>query len=103
MLGSSKKLNPVWKGIWVVNKSLKNSSAGWDFIPASIAKQSIKYYIEPLTYLNNYSFESSTFPEELKLAIVIHIFFNGDKQDISNYRPTSILLFFSKVLGENHV
>ena len=36
-------------------KSLKNSSAGWDFIPASIAK--LKHYIKPLTYLINSSFE----------------------------------------------
>ena len=51
-------------------KSLKNSSAGWDFIPASIAKQCLKHYIKPLTYLINSSFESVTFPEELKLAKV---------------------------------
>ena len=60
-------------------KSLKNSSAGWDFNPASIAKQSIKHYIKPLTYLIDSSFESGTFPEELKLAKVIPIFKNGDK------------------------
>ena len=56
-------------------KSLKNTSAGWDFIPASIAKPSIKHYIKPLTYLINFSFESSTFPEELKLAKDISHFF----------------------------
>ena len=60
-------------------KSLKNSSAGWDFIPASIAKQCIKHYIKPLTYLINSSFGSGTFPEELKLAKLIPIFKNGDK------------------------
>ena len=45
-------------------KSPKNSSAGCDFIPASIAKQCIQHYIKPLTYLINSSFESGTFPEE---------------------------------------
>ena len=30
-------------------KSLKNSSTGWYFIPASIAKQCLKHYIKPLT------------------------------------------------------
>ena len=60
-------------------KSLKNSSAGWDFIPASIAKQCLKHYIKPLTYLINSSFESGTFLEELKLAKVIPIFKSGDK------------------------
>ena len=78
-------------------KSLKNSSAGWDFIPGSIAKQCLKHYIKPLTYLINSSSESGTFPEELKLTKVIPIFKSGDKQDISNYRPISILSFFSKV------
>ena len=66
-------------------KSLKNSSAGWDFIPAFIAKQCIKHYIKPLTYLINTSFKSGTFPEELKLPKVISMFKNGDKQDIYNY------------------
>ena len=64
---------------------------------ASIAKQCLKHYIKPLTYLINSSFESGTFPDELKLAKVIPIFKSGDKQGISNYRPISILSFISKV------
>ena len=50
------------------------------------------------------SFESGTFPEELKLAKVISICKSGDKHDISNCRP--ILSLFSKVLEEtmyNHL
>ena len=87
-------------------KSLKNSSAGYDNIPASIAKQCIQHYIKPLTYLINSSFECGIFPNELKLAKVIPIFKNGDKQEISNYRPISILAFFSKIFGKtmyNHL
>ena len=77
--------------------SLKNSSAGWDLIPTIIAKRSIKFYIKPLTRLINSSFQSGIFPEDLKLAKVIPIFKSGDQQDISNYRPISVLSFFSKV------
>ena len=36
--------------------SLKNSSAGWDDLPALVAKQSIDSYTEPLTCLINQSF-----------------------------------------------
>ena len=93
-------LNPTMKSMFIpyiseyeiieIIKSLKKSSAGYDNIPASIAKQCIQHYIKPLTYLINSSFECGIFPNELKLAKVIPIFENGDKQDISNYRPISI-------------
>ena len=35
--------------------SLTNSAAGYDEMPASIMKQLINYYAEPLTYLINQS------------------------------------------------
>ena len=61
---------------------------------------------KPLTYLINSSFECGIFPNELKLAKVIPTFKNGDKQDITNYRPISILSFFSKIFKKtmyNHL
>ena len=84
-------LNPTMKSIFIpyiseyeIIKSLKNGSAGYDNIPASIAKQCIQHYIKPLTYLIKSSLECGIFPNELKLVKVIPIFKNGDKQDISN-------------------
>ena len=77
--------------------SMKNSSAGWDEFPALVAKQSIDSYIEPLTCLINRSFKDGIFPNELKLARVVPIFKCGDSTAPSNYRPISILSFFSKI------
>ena len=77
--------------------SLKNSSAGFDDLPAVVAKQSIDSYIEPLTCLINRSFSDGIFPDELKLTRIVAIFKSGDSTVLSNYRPISILSFFAKV------
>ena len=78
-------------------KSLSNSSAGWDEFPISIAKQCSKNFVKPLTALINSSFREGVFPRELKKARVVPIYTNGDKSLINNYRPISILSFYSKV------
>ena len=79
-----------------VISTLKNSSAGWDELPTFVANKCISGYIEPLTYLINNSFTEGVFPKELKLARVVHIFKIGDKTELTNYRPISVLSFFSK-------
>ena len=53
--------------------SLKNSSPGYDELPASIAKQCIDNYVVPLTYIVNMSLTEGVFPSELKLAKVVPI------------------------------
>ena len=86
--------------------SLKNSSAGWDELPTFVAKKCVDSYIEPLTYLINKSFMGGVFPKELKLARVVPIFKAGDSALVTNYRPISVLSFFSKILEKimyNHV
>ena len=75
--------------------SMKNSNA--DEFPALVAKQSIDSYIEPLTCLINRSFKDDVFPYELKLGRVVPIFKCDDSRAPSNYRPISILGFFSKI------
>ena len=54
-----------------VISSLSNSAAGADEIPASIMKQLVNYYVEPLTHMINQSILQGYFPEELKLAKVL--------------------------------
>ena len=80
-----------------VISSLSNSAAGYDEILASIMKQLIVYYVQPLTFLINKLIAQGKFPNELKLAMVLPIYKNEDKQMIQNYRPISVLPFFSQI------
>ena len=75
----------------------KHSSWAWhDDLSGSIMKNFEEFYITPLTYIINLSISQGHFPDELKLAKVIPIYKSGDKQSIENYRPISVLSFFSK-------
>ena len=77
--------------------TLKNSSPGYDEFPAFIAKQCIDNYVVPLTYVINMSLMEGIFPSELKLAKVVPIFKSGESDKVPNYRPISVLSFFSKI------
>ena len=80
----------------VIN-SLNNSSPGHDELPPIVAKACMEGFIEPITYLINESLTSGVFPSELKLARVVPIFKSGDPSLLTNYRPISVLSFFSKI------
>ena len=77
--------------------SLKSSSPGWDDFPAFLSRQCIDCYISPLLFIINICLHEGVFPDKLKYARVLPIHKSGDKTNINNYRPISILSFFSKV------
>ena len=77
---------------------LKNTSLGWDGLPAFAAKQCVDGFITPLTKIINMCITQGVFPNEIKLARVVPVYKGNNKQTISNCRPISILTFFSKVI-----
>jgi len=80
-------------------KTLKTKSAsGYDEISNIVIKLSAPYIISPLTYICNSIFNNGIFPDRLKYAVVTPVYKKGSKQNISNYRPISILPSFSKVV-----
>ena len=81
----------------VVNR-LGDVSPGYDNVPGKLIKQIINYIIDPIKHICNCSFYSGTFPSSLKIAKVIPIYKKGNKKEISNYRPISILPVMSKIL-----
>ena len=51
----------------------------------------------PISLLINKSFLEGIFPDVFKRADVIPVYKKGDKKDINNYRPISLLPLFSKI------
>ena len=55
-----------------------------------------------LATLISESFSTGIFPDYLKIAKVIALHKKGATDDMSNYRPISLLSVFSKIFGKNH-
>lgn len=78
--------------------SLKNTtSTGWDEIPVKILKKVAIHLTLPLCHVINLSFQQGVFPDLLKTAIVKPIYKKGDREQMENYRPISLLSNVSKV------
>jgi hypothetical protein len=73
------------------------TSSGYDEVPPRLLKLSLLYIISPLTYLCNKSLTSGIFPSWLKYSQVTPILKKGNKFELSNCRPVSLLTSFSKM------
>ena len=76
---------------------LKNAT-GIDGLPARLLKDSAVVIADRVTHLLNLSIKSGTVPSEWKQAKVVPLFKSGNKDDLDNYRPISILPILSKIL-----
>ena len=63
-----------------------------------IIQKTIYLIAEPLMHIFNFFFKNGVFPNSMKLAKVIPIYQKGKKNDMSNYRPISLLPQLSKIL-----
>ena len=80
-------------------KCLKNNKAsGPNSIPTSIFKNFQKSLSVPLAEIINLSFNEGKFPTQLKSANVIPVFKKGDKLEVNNYRPISLISNISKII-----
>ncbi len=72
--------------------------AGDDGICSTIINAIANVILEPLVYCINLSLPTGRVTELIKIAKILPIHKSGDKNDINNYRPLSILPTLSRVL-----
>lgn len=74
-----------------------SKGAGPDGIPPIFIKKTYRHLSLPLKILFEKSLQCSQFPSYWKHANVVPIHKKGDKENVKNYRPISILSHFSKI------
>jgi hypothetical protein len=90
---------PVAEEVISLTKSLKgNPTAGDDDILESLVKQCIHLIKGSLAHIYNLSLNSGVFPDVWKAAKVKPFFKRGDRYDMRNHRPVSIIPVFAKLL-----
>ncbi|XP_065680546.1 uncharacterized protein LOC136094511 [Hydra vulgaris] len=73
-------------------------SEGFDKISIDIVKSVFDIIEASLFHVFDLSFKTGIVPDKLKIARITPVFKSGDKSNILNYRPISILPCFSKLL-----
>lgn len=76
----------------------KTHAVGLDGIDPNVGLRHLHLIIQPLTEIINSSLTNGIVPDALKTAKVVPIFKKGNKENMINYRPISILPFFAKFL-----
>ena len=65
---------------------------------AKLLKMMVPEISESFCTIFNESFSEGTFPDHMKLAMILPFFKGGSKLEVSNYRLVSVLPIFSKIL-----
>ena len=74
-----------------------NKASGVDKISAAVLKLIATYVTSPLTYVLNLCVDKGYWPISLKKSEIIPIFKGGDKHDMTNYRPISLISNIAKI------
>ena len=85
----------VYKQICNMNN---DKSPGLDGLNVKLLKLAAPYISNCIAHICNLSLYSSQFPDNWKRAKVTPIYKTGDKSDVSNYRPISVLPITSKII-----
>ena len=73
-------------------------SSGVPDIFSKVVKDAFLVIIPQMVHMFNLSFASGIFPTKCKRATIISLYKDGDRTDVSNYRPVSLLPLLGKLI-----
>ncbi|KAI8495028.1 hypothetical protein Bbelb_270140 [Branchiostoma belcheri] len=73
-------------------------ATGLDKIPSKLLKDSAPVIVKPLTHIFNLSLATGEVPSDWKTAQITPIYKSGNRTNVANYRPVSVLSVTSKVM-----
>ena len=80
-----------------MKKLIKSKATGIHNIPTKILKDSCQVIAPFLADIFNFSITSNMFPDDLKVGKVSSVHKSGDRDDLNNYRPITLLPTIVKV------
>ena len=91
------KPTSVSKVLLLLSRLCESKSTGLDRISAKLLRECADLIAESLCTIFNHSIVSGIFPDEWKLSKVIPLFKQGNRSDLNNYRPISVIPVVAKV------
>lgn len=98
MFGKRNVFNPQIVPRYIKLHCIKSKATDIDNIQITPVKYVIDIICPCLVHIFNLAISSETFPNKMKRAKVSVIFKEGERNNIGNYRPISVLPLFSKNL-----
>ena len=77
---------------------IPHKSSGVPDIFSKVVKDAFLVIIPQMVHMFNLSFASGIFPTKCKRATIISLYKGGDRTDVSNYRPVSLLPLLGKLI-----
>lgn len=81
----------------VIKELKKKKSPGIDEITSTTLKEISDYIAMPLSYIINKAIELGECPSAFKIAIIKPIYKSGCKEEVTNYRPISLISNLAKI------